>query len=381
MSLFFLTAFLVYTAMHIYTLLKAKKAFRLTGLLFLLLASFMLFQLLSPFLVHYTEKYGFDTAARVVAYVGYTWMGLIFLFVSASLVVDICRLVIFFLGRVTPWDISAFTPSGRTAFLIPFIISLCITAYGFREASHIETERIVIRSPKIPAEPGKVRIVQVSDVHIGVILREGHVRKIVNAVKREKPDIFVSTGDLVDGQVCRYNGITELLKSVTAPYGKYAITGNHEYYAGIEQALKSTEQAGFTLLRGETAAGIIAIAGVDDPAGKDFGLYRDVPEKSLLNSLPQSKFRLLLKHRPLVDRDSAALFDLQLSGHTHKGQIFPFTILIHYLYPLDAGLGRLSQGSMLYVSRGTGTWGPPIRFLAPPEITVIDLVHDSGDKK
>jgi len=103
---------------------------------------------------------------------------------------------------------------------------------------------------------------------------------------------------------------------------------------------------------------------------------RNVSEKELLSRFSREKFTLLLKHRPLVDEDAIGLFDLQLSGHAHKGQIFPFSIITKLIYPNHAGLLKLEKNSRLYVSRGSGTWGPPIRFLSPPEVTLIELVHE-----
>jgi predicted MPP superfamily phosphohydrolase len=125
---------------------------------------------------------------------------------------------------------------------------------------------------------------------------------------------------------------------------------------------------------------IITIAGVDDPAARQLKLGPTANERDLLkaethNQAP-ARFRLLLKHRPLVDKAVLGLFDLQLSGHVHKGQIFPFSILTWLYYPVQAGLADVGGGSTLYVSRGTGTWGPPIRVLSPPEVTVFDIVRE-----
>jgi predicted MPP superfamily phosphohydrolase len=123
----------------------------------------------------------------------------------------------------------------------------------------------------------------------------------------------------------------------------------------------------------------INIAGVDDPAGE----YMDHPphpdEREILAKLPRRNFTLLLKHQPLEDGNAAGLFDLQLSGHVHRGQIFPFLLLVKLHYPLVEGLHRLASGAHIYVSRGSGTWGPPIRILAPPEVTILDLVYDDGN--
>jgi len=136
------------------------------------------------------------------------------------------------------------------------------------------------------------------------------------------------------------------------------------------------KQAGFHVLRGEgtSVAGLITIAGVDDPAVIGYGRSGEVPEKEVLSGLPKDKFTLFLKHRPDVEKNAIGLFDLQLSGHAHKGQIFPWTLIVRLVFPQIAGLYDLSSGSVLYVSRGSGTWGPPIRFLAPPEVTIIDLL-------
>jgi predicted MPP superfamily phosphohydrolase len=199
---------------------------------------------------------------------------------------------------------------------------------------------------------------------------------MLEVVKAAKPDIFIVTGDLVDAQINHLTGLADLLREVNPPYGKYAITGNHEYYAGLGKALDFTRNAGFTVLRNEAMkAGPIMIAGVDDRTGVQLKQGKPVSELALLGGLPRDTFRLFLKHQPRIDPATIGLFDLQLSGHTHRGQIFPFTYLTRLTFPLNAGRYDLGSGSVLYVSRGTGTWGPPIRFLAPPEVTVIELIR------
>jgi predicted MPP superfamily phosphohydrolase len=268
-------------------------------------------------------------------------------------------------------------PSARFSFFVPLVFSVVIATYGYFEAKNIRTEKVVIETHKIPEEIGRLKMVQISDVHLGLIVREERLKRILKEVKLANPDIVVSTGDLVDGQIDNLLRLAEILKEVNPRYGKFAITGNHEFYAGLDQALNFTEKAGFTILRGErmTVAGMINIAGVDDPQGKAYGIFRDIPENELLSGLPAEKFTLLLKHRPLVNKSALGLFDLQLSGHVHKGQIFPFSLITGLYYPIQAGFDDLSNGSRLYVSRGSGTWGPPIRFLSPPEVTIIELVH------
>ncbi|MEA3437655.1 MAG: metallophosphoesterase, partial [Thermodesulfobacteriota bacterium] len=225
----------------------------------------------------------------------------------------------------------------------------------------------------------RLKIVQISDVHLGLIVGKHRLKRIIERIKAEKPDILVSTGDLVDGQMNNLSELTGMIREIPTKYGKYAVLGNHEFYAGLQDALKVTTDAGFRVLRAEglNIPGVINVAGVDDPAGKRYGMEPNVSAKALLSKLPRKYFTLILKHRPHLDEAEGGLFDLQLSGHTHKGQIFPFSLIVKLFYPYFNGLVSLGNNSYIYVSRGTGTWGPPVRFLAPPEITVIELVHES----
>jgi predicted MPP superfamily phosphohydrolase len=376
MTLFLFTFFLIYAGMHLYAFLKVNAAFAFGITTNLLLITFMVIMVFAPIIIRISEKHGFEFFARFMSYVGYTWMGLLFLFTCASLIIDIYHFLIYLSSLILRKDLMAFVLSPGISFFIPLILSILIAIYGFFEAQNIRTERITIRTSKIPESAGRLRIIQISDVHLGLIVRKERLEKILKEVKAAKPDLFVSTGDLVDGQINGLTGLAELLREINPRYGKFAITGNHEFYAGLKQAMDFTEKAGFTFLRGEglTIAGLINIAGVDDPAGKNYGLFREISEKKLLSGLPTEKFTLFLKHRPLLDRNAIGLFDLQLSGHTHKGQIFPLGLITKLFYPADSGYLDLPNNSHLYVSRGAGTWGPPIRFLSPPEVTVIEII-------
>jgi len=382
MNLFFLVFFLLYGGLHLYAFLKAKSAFAFGIHAGLPLALFMLVMVFAPVIIRLSERAGHDLFARLFSYTGYTWMGILFLFCSFSLLTDLYGSVISLAGLVLKADLSGLALSNQYAFFLPLGVALSIAFYGYFEARDIRTELVTIKTSKIPEDIGRLRIVQISDVHIGLIVRQERVSRILAEVKKADPDIFVSTGDLVDGQINGLTGLSEMLREINPRYGKFAITGNHEYYAGLDQALAFTEKAGFRVLRGEglTVGGMINIAGVEDPAGKAFGLFRGRTERVILERLPREKFTLLLKHRPLIEKESLGLFDLQLSGHVHKGQIFPFSVVTWLYYPVASGGRELSGNAYLYVSRGSGTWGPPIRFLAPPEVTVIDLIHDEGTK-
>jgi hypothetical protein len=378
-SFFFIVFFALYSLMHLYALLRARAAWPFGLAVVIPLTLFMLLMAAAPIIVRMLENRGLESAARFSAYAGYIWMGALFLFCSASAVVDIYRVSLRLAALLSGLDLAALVPTAKAAFVVPLCLSLAASLYGYCEALNIRKEQIIITSPKIPKEAGTLTIAQISDVHLGLIVRQERLARILAVVKEADPDIFVSTGDLVDGQISLLNGLSDLLGEIKPRYGKFAITGNHEFYAGLGQALDFTRRAGFTVLRGEAVTGVINIAGVEDPAARALGLPPATTEKELLASLPPEKFTLLLKHRPLVDPDAAGLFDLQLSGHVHKGQIFPFSLITKAYYPVYAGYIQLSGSAHLYVSRGTGTWGPPIRFLAPPEVTIIKLMH--GEEK
>ena len=381
MTLFFIVFFAVYGGMHGYAFLKARAALQFGTVPGIFIALFMLSMTLAPFFIRMSERHGLETLARLLSYIGYSWLGILFLFFSASLMLDIYR---FFLKAgefLLHQDFVQLRPAAGVQFFAPLFISLIIAVYGYVEARNIRTEQITLYSDKIAQAAGRLRIVQISDLHLGLIIREERLGRVLQAVKDAEPDILVSTGDLVDGQINGLPGLADMFNKINPPYGKYAVTGNHEFYAGLEQALAFTRKSGFTVLRNEAfdIEGVLIVAGVDDRAVRPRAVISDGAEKEMLSQLPRGRFILFLKHRPLVNRGSPGLFDLQLSGHVHGGQIFPFSILTKLYYPVHAGFSRLELGSRLYVSRGTGTWGPLIRFLSPPEITIIDLVHDPGD--
>jgi predicted MPP superfamily phosphohydrolase len=362
--------------MHVYVYLRANSALHFGPFARMAVACAMAVMVFAPLLIRMAEKQGFEQLARILSFVGYTWLGILFLFFSSSMVLDGYRAIVRIAEIAVRTECRYLKPSANISFYLPLVIAVLIAAYGYREAKEVKTERITIKTGKAAAI-GKLRIVQISDVHLGLIIRQERLKSILSLVQEAEPDILVCTGDLVDGQINGLPGLAEMFREINPRYGKYAITGNHEYYAGVDQALAFIRNAGFVLLRGEaiTIKGVLNIAGVDDPAGRYLNLTREVNEKELLSGLPPDDFTLLLKHRPLVDKDAAGLFDLQLSGHVHKGQIFPFSIATKLYYPVDSGLAGVAGGSQLYVSRGTGTWGPPIRFLSPPEVTVIELVY------
>jgi predicted MPP superfamily phosphohydrolase len=381
MNLFLVTFFMMYGGTNLYFFLKLKAAVPFGVSAGLCLAVLLLFMVTAPVLVRVMEKKGMETEARLTAYAGYLWMGFLFLWFSSSLVLELYHALLRIVGYLARKDVTSFFLSTRTDFYLPLGWGFISASYGYFEARSIKTERITLTSPKIPQSVGKLIIVQISDVHLGLIVSEKRLKAVLAKVVDATPDILVSTGDLVDGQINGLAGLAELIREIRPRYGKFAVTGNHELYAGTNHSLNFMKSAGFRVLRGEeaTVPGVITIAGVDDPAIRRYTGSASDEEWRLLDRISAETYTALLKHRPAIEKGSQGRFDLQLSGHVHKGQLFPFNLVTYLFYPVRSGINHTLHGTVLYVSRGTGTWGPPIRFLAPPEVTIIELTHGFGN--
>ncbi len=247
---------------------------------------------------------------------------------------------------------------------------LC-TCYALYAGTKIpEVKKISLTSEKIE-KPRTIAVL--SDLHIHRIINPQKIAGIIERTNAQNPDIILLAGDIIDDRISRVSEIVALLKNLKARDGIYFVTGNHEFYAGYQTAVAELKKLGFRFLENE---GInlqdIWLAGIPDAtAGGRYGKKIDLSQ-TFAGAHP-GQFRLLMSHTP-VDFESKNNFDLEISGHTHGGQIFPFHIPVllrnHYL----AGLYDMKNGARLYVSRGAGQWGPQMRFLAPSEITVLRLI-------
>ncbi len=363
MLTFMSVALLIYGSMHLYAFSKVWMAFPHSfGLaVALILAGIAL--TFSPLLVWYMERQSWHGATVVAAWVSYTWMGFLFLFICIGLLFDLGHVLATLLHL--KWPLSDTMMLGTTGLL-----ALAALGYGLIEARQIQVEEIKITTPKLIS--GHVTIAQISDLHLGMMSGERFLDRVIAKLQEIKPDIVVATGDIVDGQGDDLDALARHFKSYTPPLGAYAVTGNHEYYAGLENSLRFLRNAGFTVLRGEaTVAGGIVLVGVDDHTAISTGQQAMLDTSKALASTTANDYIVLLKHQPVVD--SEMRFDIQLSGHIHGGQIFPFVYLTRMIYGVHTGLTELADGRRLYVSRGAGTWGPPIRLFAPPEITLITI--------
>lgn len=368
MVMFLLTFLLLYGGMHVYAFVRLNNVFHFSSGILILIICLLIILTFAPLLARMAEKNHLELLARFIAYTGYVWMAFIFIFFCFSIFFDAVRLILYLFQVHTNFSLINF------AFGVAVFLSLIFVIYGYVDAQNIRTKKMEVATGQALPNGGKIRIVQISDVHVGLIVREKRLQRLIDRVKEAKPDLLISTGDLLDGELNNVQHLTALFKQINPQFGKYAITGNHEYYAGIDKALHFTKLAGFEVLRDETreVAGI-NIVGIDDITGRMGTIVNE--NSRLTKAMPATKdgkFVLLLKHQPYVNKFDD--FNLQLSGHTHNGQIFPFRFVTRMFFEKNYGYYELAKNKLLYVSGGAGTWGPPVRVFAPPEITVIDLI-------
>ncbi len=233
-------------------------------------------------------------------------------------------------------------------------------------------KRVTVPLAKLPRAAHGFRIAVVSDIHLGPTLGRAHTRRVVETINRTAPDLVAVVGDLVDGSVADLAPAAEPLRELRSRHGAYFVTGNHEYYSGADQWVDHVRELGIhplenarTELPGFDLAGINDLAGASRHAGPDY-------ERALGDRDP-SRAAVLLAHQPVTIHDTVRHgVDLQLSGHTHGGQMWPFTYVAAAANPTVAGLERYGD-TQLYVTRGAGAWGPPVRVGAPPDVTVVEL--------
>ncbi len=268
--------------------------------------------------------------------------------------------------------------------LATFSLALGLAAYGYHQARRTpEVRRTDVPVADLPPALAGLRIVQISDLHVGPTIKGPFVERLVSRVRELRPDLIAFTGDLADGTVERLAPHTAALGRLTAPLGVYACTGNHEYYSGVEEWTAQARRLGFDVLINEVrhidrGGGRLAVAGATDfSAGELVPGHESDPAGALAGS-DGADVRILLAHQPRsIEAASRAGCHLQLSGHTHGGQFVPWKYAVRLQQPFLAGLHKV-RGTWIYVHRGTGYWGPPLRLGAPSEIAVLTLVQATG---
>ena len=316
-----------------------------------------------------------------------TWSGLLAMgFFSSLFVATLLRDLVLVLGYLL------LEPDRAAAWVRPTaiaVLALTIASglLGLLRARHPRLVEVAVPIRGLPAALEGFSIAQISDLHVGPTIRRGFVARIVARVNRLDADVIAVTGDLVDGSVAQLQTETAPLAALRARLGVFFVTGNHEYYSGEPEWTREIRRLGLSVLknehvvlpRGDTQ---VVLGGVTDYGAEYFDpAERSDPVAALRGSPPLAAVRILLAHQPGSAAAAAqAGFDLQISGHTHGGQFLPWNFFVGFFQPFTSGLYQRA-GFSVYVSRGTGYWGPPNRFGVPGEITRLRLVLAAGQER
>ena len=403
--LFFLIALSILTAIYGYVGWRSIRPARLAPtwktLLWAILAGLWALPLLPISLRRFGNE---DAWVDQLAWVAYSTLGFFVLAFTLLVLADLARLLLpafRFLIRLT----SQFLPGAgaeeapvdlvrRSLLAYPVNLGIlgvagAMTGYGISEAIQLpHVVRVKVPLPNLPRELEGFRIAQLTDIHIGPMIKQDFIGKIVDQTNALAPDLIALTGDLVDGSVPHLKDAVSPLSSLAARHGTFFVTGNHEYYSGAEHWIEEVDRLGMRVLLNDhltlqSGDARILVAGVTDPTGRTYVKGHEPDLNAAIAGAPISgptaaDVKLLLAHQPRAVFDAArAGFDLQLSGHTHGGQFFPWNFVVGLTQPYLKGL-HLHQNTWIYVSMGTGFWGPPLRLGTHSEIALIELTR--GDK-
>jgi len=349
------------------------------------------------FIYHWNTEALDTTWFRVLVWTGSICLGFWAIFLLFSLIFDACHIIVLAFSKLSPSFINSLSPDPeRRKFLsrcagiglagISGGLAGIISFAGFIEAmAGAKLKTVVIPIEDLPDGLKGLKIAQISDLHVGPTIRHSYVENIVAQVNSLEADIIAITGDLVDGSPESLDYHLRPLQKLKARLGVFYVTGNHEYYWGVENWIEKVTQLGFIPLLNQNRIvehqGIkILVAGVTDTSGHQFlDSHRSDPKKAA-NAQEQCPFRLLLAHRPDSCFEAEPFgFHLQLSGHTHAGQFFPWSLFVRLAHKYYKGLNR-HERMWVYVNSGSGYWGPANRFANRSEITLLQLSKENSTK-
>ncbi len=296
-------------------------------------------------------------------------IGILFLLFCTAIIYDISRLIL----SKTPLSDSRRKFFKRSLDVSSLLVASSLSARSMYEARFIKLEKVSIELKNLKQE---YKIIQLSDIHIGGLINEEYIKNIVQRVNALNPDLVVITGDLVDMDISKIQAPLDELKALKSKYGTFFIVGNHEYFHGIDKILDSIKKLNIRVLEneniyiGEEGNGF-NLAGVYDIFGYRAGHH--IPDlNAALHNVEIASPTILLAHQPKYIEEVSGI-DLMLSGHTHGGQLYPFKFLVKLQQPYISGLHQHTKNLQIYVNKGTGFWGPPMRLGATAEITEINI--------
>ncbi len=379
--IFFSIFFSVYFLVNYYIYIRGLQAFILSPLLKSIYVKLFIILALSYIAGRILERITVCRIADLLTWIGSYWLALMIYFLLMVILIDIVRVTDHFLHFL-----PAFIHSNpvRTNFILGITsigIVFFIVISGRINAIHPRIREINISVPKMINSDKDIIIAMVSDIHLGAVVGQKRLRRMIRMIDEINPDLILFAGDVIDedpGSLIKKD-LGECLKELKAPLGVFAITGNHEYIGGVDTAVHYLEKHNITVLRDSVVTlpnGIIIIGREDLDSRRFNGIHRKSISE-LIKDIDPSSPLILLDHQPFnLDEAIENKIDLQLSGHTHNGQLFPFNLITSKIYRIGFGYEKI-EDTHIYVSCGFGTWGPPIRTSSRPELVKINLKFDS----
>ncbi len=363
----------IYGLANYYIYLRGLQAFRPIGTLRAVYIVAFIFLGVSYIASVFLERADIIALGKPLSWIGSFWLGAFAYLLLITAAIDLLRLVDHFISYFPPFITSDPSRAARVAAVSTVSIVAVIVIYGFVNAHLIRVRTLDIVVPKEAGGRKTLNIVMASDIHLSSIIGNGRINRIVEEINGLSPDLVLLPGDVVDGDlspVIRQN-LGESLRQIKAPLGVYAVTGNHEYIGGVEKACRYITDHDVKMLHDSTifVGGSFYIVGREDRSARK----KRRPLKELMESVDRKYPVILMDHQPfhLEEAESNGV-DLQLSGHTHHGQFWPFNYITDMVYEMS--YGYIVKGSAhIYVSSGVGTWGPPLRIAADPEIVSIRM--------
>lgn len=327
------------------------------------------------------ERFMLNRATTGLVLIGAYWLGAMVYFVLLFFALDLGRLLVQFLPLSMPW---AFPGSGNDpGRMVAIGVILLLVTAGAVNARHIRIKALNLEVDKQSHGMPSLTFAVASDIHLGTIISRKRIQRIVDRINALDADVVLLPGDVVDedlAPVIKQN-LGEILRSIRSRYGVFAVTGNHEYIGGVEPAVRYLREHGITVLRDEvvTIADRIHLVGREDFTAARFGGGKRKLLREILRGVDTSLPIILMDHQPfrLHEAEEAGV-DLQLSGHTHNGQLWPFNYITKRVYELSWGYKQRGK-THYYVSSGIGTWGPPLKLGNHAEIVHVTLSLSGKD--
>lgn len=327
------------------------------------------------------ERFLICRTSDILIWIGSFWFGMMLYLFLGALLCDLARLINHFAGFI-PAGTPAYARARTVAAASVVGLTLVLMMYGWWNSLNPRIRTLVVEAPKACAGREAIDIALVSDIHLGTIIKNSRLQTMVDMVNVIQPDIVLLAGDIVDEDLKPViaNNLGELLRTIRSRLGTYAVTGNHEYIGGVEEACRYLEAHGVRMLRDQAVIvdGCLCLAGREDASIAQFSGRRRKPVDEILKGVDRTLPIILMDHQPIrLEEAKRAGVDLVVSGHTHHGQLWPGSIVTSLIFRVSYGFMRDGE-SAYYVSCGFGTWGPPVRIGTRPEVVHLQIRFKKG---